>query len=256
MSYSNIIIFKSLIAKETKRFMKVFNQTIISPVITSMIFYMIFILAAGESRGAINGIKYQNYIGSGLIIMTMMQQAFSNTSSSITISKMNGAFVDYLITPISPNNFINAFCTAATLRSMIVGGIIFSIMQYLLDFQIHNLLMLIFMSLLGSYLLSLLGLLAGFVSESFEQMTSFTTYFITPLSFLSGTFYSVKDLPSYLEKINYVNPFFYVIDLFRYSLTGQHESNMLIGISFLTCFSLALYLVAYIIIKTGYKVQS
>ncbi len=256
MTYSNFIIFKSLIVKETKRFLKVYNQTLISPVVTSFIFYMIFILAAGEHRTSINGIKYETFIGSGLIIMTMMQQAFANTSSSLTISKMNGTFIDYLVTPISCNSFITAFCTAAMIRGITVGILMFGIMFFILKISIQNPLMFVFITLIGIYILAILGLLAGILSESFEQMTSFTTYFITPLSFLSGTFYSVKELPTYLEKMNYVNPFFYIIDLFRYSITGYHDSDIMVGVIVLTTFLSALYVAAYFIIKTGYKIQS
>lgn len=256
MQTSNLIIFSCLIKKEIKRFLKVYQQTIITPIITGTIFYLIFILANDSNLLYVHNIPYKLFISSGIIAMTMMQQSFANSSSSITSSKIMGNFIDYQIAPISENCFIFAFTLAASIRGILVGIIILLVMNFFININIYDWLLLIFVAMIGNLILAILGVIAGIVSNSFEQMSSFSTYFIMPLSFLSGTFYTIKKLPLILEKFNYANPFFYIIDIFRYSLTGYHDSNITFGVIYLILVFLILYSIAYLMIKSGYKIKS
>ncbi|MEQ9116037.1 MAG: ABC transporter permease [Rickettsiales bacterium] len=253
--HSNLVIFNSLTRKEITRFLKVYHQAIISPVITGLIFFLIFRLATGNGVEKFSGLTYTVFVGSGIIVMTMMQQSFSNSSSSITISKVHGTIVDYLVTPISSHNFVLSYSAASIIRGLLVGALLFPFINYFAHFKIHSPLILMLSTILGVSLLSIFGVIVGLISQNFEQMSSFTSYLVTPLSFLSGTFYSIKKLPHYFESLNLINPLFYSIDLFRYGMTGYSDRGITEGLTILFIANIALYLIAIRIFKTGYRIK-
>lgn len=252
----NLFIFNNLTHKEIRRFLKVYHQTILSPVITGMIFFLIFRLATGNGTEEFSGLTYTVFVGAGIIIMTMMQQSFSNSSSSITISKIHGNFIDYLITPISAENFVLAYSLSSIARGIMVGICLFPFIEYFANFKIHSYTILLFAALMGTLLLSLLGVIVGLISNNFEQMSSYTSYLITPLSFLSGTFYSIKKLPHYFESLNLINPLFYVIDLFRYGLTGYSDTGLVSAATVLLSANLISFSAAVKIFKSGYRIKN
>ena len=191
----------SLTLREVKRFIRVYNQTLITPAISALIFLAVFALAVGAKRHEINGIKFINFMGYGLIIMSIVQNSFGNSSSSLIMSKIIGYISDILTPPLGSKEIIIAFTLGAVLRGLMVGIIVTISLIPFVEFNLYHPLLLAFYILASCTLLGKLGILSGMIANSFDQHSAITSYLITPLSFLSGTFYSVKDLPQILQQI-------------------------------------------------------
>lgn len=245
----------TLALREVKRFMRVYNQTLITPAISSLMFLCIFSLAIGTKRHEIDGIKFVNFVGYGLIISAIIQNSFGNSSSSFIMSKIIGYISDILTPPIASQEIIFAFVIGAVLRGVMVGIIVTIALSPFVEFTLHHPFLLIFYVLASCTLLGKLGILSGLISNSFDQHSAVTNYVIMPLSFLSGTFYSVKDLPNILQKINMVNPFFYIIDGFRYCLTDKSDGQIIVGIIFLASANAIMYLVLVKLLNSGWRIK-
>lgn len=198
----------SLTLREVKRFIRVYNQTLITPAISALIFLAVFALAVGAKRHEINGIKFINFMGYGLIIMSIVQNAFGNSSSSLIMSKIIGYISDILTPPLGSKEIIIAFTIGAVLRGLMVGIIVTISLIPFVEFNLYHPLLLAFYILASCTLLGKLGILSGMIANSFDQHSAITSYLITPLSFLSGTFYSVKDLPRFYNKLIFLIHFF------------------------------------------------
>lgn len=246
----------TLYKKEVRRFIKVYNQTLLAPVITALLFLAVFSLAVGGNVRHIAGVPFQQFMASGLIIMSLVQNAFANSSSSFTMGKVLGNLIDYLMPPISPGEMITAMVLAAVTRGVIVGVLVGIAVYVFIPFEIHHPLYALFYMIISATMLGLFGLLAGVLSESFDQMAAITSYVITPLSFLSGTFYSVKSLPSFWYHISQFNPFFYMIDGFRYGITGHHDGSIDIGVEVVVTCTVALWVVIHVLISRGYRIKT
>ena len=246
----------SLTLREVKRFIRVYNQTLITPAISALIFLAVFALAVGAKRHEINGIKFINFMGYGLIIMSIVQNAFGNSSSSLIMSKIIGYISDILTPPLGSKEIIIAFTIGAVLRGLIVGIIVTISLIPFVEFNLYHPLLLAFYILASCTLLGKLGILSGMIANSFDQHSAITSYLITPLSFLSGTFYSVKDLPQILQQINFFNPFFYMIDGFRYCLTNKADGNIMVGICFLVISNIIIYLMLEKLIDKGWRIKN
>jgi len=246
----------SLTLREVKRFIRVYNQTLITPAISALIFLAVFTLAVGAKRHEINGIKFINFMGYGLIIMSIVQNAFGNSSSSLIMSKIIGYISDILTPPLGSKEIIIAFTIGAVLRGLMVGIIVTISLIPFVEFTLYHPLLLAFYILASCTLLGKLGILSGMIANSFDQHSAITSYLITPLSFLSGTFYSVKDLPQILQQINFLNPFFYMIDGFRYCLTNKADGNIIVGICFLVISNIIIYLMLEKLIDKGWRIKN
>ncbi len=246
----------SLTLREVKRFIRVYNQTLITPAISALIFLAVFTLAVGAKRHEINGIKFINFMGYGLIIMSIVQNAFGNSSSSLIMSKIIGYISDILTPPLGSKEIIIAFTLGAVLRGLMVGIIVTISLIPFVEFTLYHPLLLAFYILASCTLLGKLGILSGMIANSFDQHSAITSYLITPLSFLSGTFYSVKDLPQILQQINFLNPFFYMIDGFRYCLTNKADGNIIVGICFLIISNIIIYLMLEKLIDKGWRIKN
>ena len=246
----------SLTLREVKRFIRVYNQTLITPAISALIFLAVFTLAVGAKRHEINGIKFINFMGDGLIIMSIVQNAFGNSSSSLIMSKIIGYISDILTPPLGSKEIIIAFTIGAVLRGLMVGIIVTISLIPFVEFNLYHPLLLAFYILASCTLLGKLGILSGMIANSFDQHSAITSYLITPLSFLSGTFYSVKDLPQILQQINFLNPFFYMIDGFRYCLTNKADGNIIVGICFLIISNIIIYLMLEKLIDKGWRIKN
>ena len=246
----------ALSAREIKRFLTVYNQTVLTPVISALIFLAVFVLAIGTHRADINGIKFINFMGYGLIAMSIIQNAFANSSSSFIMSKVIGYINDLLIPPLGSVEIILAFTIGSVLRGLLVGIAVAIALSPFIDYTIHHPALLIFYLLASCTLLGKLGILSGLISNSFDQHSAITSYLITPLSFLSGTFYSVSALPPFFQTINYANPFFYIIDGFRYCLTDQHDGSIIVGLIFLISANIILYFLLDKILQSGWRIKS
>jgi ABC-2 type transport system permease protein len=248
----------TLYKKEVTRFLKVYNQTLLSPVISSLIYLAIFSLILGEKAANHNifGVPYTTFIASGLIIMAAVQNAYANTSTTLVYSKFTGIIVDYIIPPLSPLDITFAFIGGGITRGVIIGIVVSVALNIFVPLSFYNIFYSLFHLIAASMLLSLLGLITGILSENFEHTSAINSYLITPLSFLSGTFYSIKHLPDYLYNFCHFNPFFYMIDGFRYGLTGYHEGNLKYGIIILSSSIAILTYVTYKMFKSGYRIKS
>lgn len=255
MEYINWYGTYSLTLREVKRFLRVYNQTLITPAVSALIFLAVFALAVGSQRHEINGIKFINFMGYGLIIMSIVQNAFGNSSSSLIMSKIIGYISDILTPPLGSKEIIIAFTLGAVLRGLMVGTIVTISLIPFVKFTVHYPLLLAFYTIASCTLLGKLGILSGMIANSFDQHSAITSYLITPLSFLSGTFYSVKDLPQILQQINLLNPFFYMIDGFRYCLTNKADGNIILGIMFLITSNIVMYLVLEKLIDKGWRIK-
>lgn len=244
-----------LYLKEVYRFLNVYVQTIASPLVTSLLFLAIFTLALGRSVTYVGNFDFLHFITPGLIIMAMAQNAFANTSSSMVISKIQGNIIDVLMPPISPLEFVIAYAAAGITRGLAVGLSCWLGMLLFVPLGVASPVQLLVFSLLGTGMLSLLGLLGGILSDKFDHMAALTNFIITPLSFLSGTFYSIHNLPPLFLMLAKLNPFFYMIDGFRGAFLGSSDVSPLLGFSVLLGFDSSLLLLIWILVRRGYKLK-
>ena len=252
----NWVGFWTLYKKEVLRFLNVWIQTLLSPIITSLLFLVVLSLAIGTGREDVLGEKFVVFLAPGLIAMQVIQQSFSHTSSSIMIGKIQGNIVDVLYAPLSPSEVTLAIILAACTRSIMIAIISSFIFSFIVEIKIDNFFYIFIFTILGSFILGSAGFIAGLWAEKFDHMASVTNFLIVPLSFLSGTFYSVERLPIILQKISYSNPFFYMIDGFRFGFIGASDGSIKFGILFLIILSLLTWFIAYYLFKKGYKIKS
>ena len=245
----------ALTLHEIKRFLRVYNQTVIAPAISALIFLAVFVLALGDHTQPVNNVRFVDFMGYGLIIMSIVQNAFANTSSSIIMSKVLGYISDILVTPFSGAEIVVAYIVGALIRGIIVGLCVYLCLLPFVKFTCYHPLLLAYFTVFSCLLLGHLGILTGILSNSFDQNAAITSYVIAPLSFLSGTFYSVERLPQVLQTINHYNPFFYMIDGFRYSLTGHADSNINIGIIVLLFSNFILFYITSKILDKGWRIK-
>ncbi len=245
----------TLYQKETLRFLNVWIQTIFSPLVSSLLFLLVLSLAIGSDRGNVLGVPFIIFLAPGLIAMQVIQQSFSHSSSSFMISKIQGNIVDLLYAPLSATEVTISISLAAVTRSFVIAAVSILTFYLIIDIQIKHLFTLILFTFLSSFILGNVGIIAGLWAEKFDHMATVTNFVIVPLSFLSGTFYSIDRLPNILKTISEFNPFFYMIDGFRYSFIGVADGSVKIGIIYLTVLSFLTWLVTYILFKKGYKIK-
>jgi ABC-2 type transport system permease protein len=252
----------TLYLKEVNRFLNVYNQTLVAPLINTMLLLSIFTLIFKNKVEFIEGVPFKQFIIPGLIMMTVIQNAFANTSSSLTFGKVLGTIIDMLIPPLSAADLSIALSLGGATRGIVSGltvALAITILGFFIpDFFIHvqHIGIMLFYLIATALLLSLLGIVAGILSDSFDQMTVYTSFVITPLSFLSGTFYSIKNLPEFWQTVNHFNPFFYAIDGFRYALTGHNDFDITTGMAFISGLNIVLFTAIYVMFKKGYRIKS
>ncbi|MFK7974424.1 MAG: ABC transporter permease [Rickettsiaceae bacterium] len=245
-----------LTLREIKRFLRVYNQTILTPAVSALIFLAVFVLAMGSNKSDISGIKFIDFMGYGLIAMSIIQNSFSNSSSSFIMSKIIGYISDILIPPLGSIEIIIAFTAGSILRGILVGLVVSLALYPFIDYNIVHPILLCFYLLASCMLLGQLGMLSGLIANSFDQNAAINSYLIVPLSFLSGTFYSVQSLPLIFQRVNLFNPFFYMIDGFRYCLTDHADGNIMTGIAVLLTLNIILFSVLVKIIDSGWRIKS
>ena len=246
----------TLYKKEVLRFLIVWIQTIFSPLISSLLFLIVLSLAIGSDREQVFGVTFVTFLAPGLISMQVIQQSFSHSSSSFMIGKIQGNIVDILYAPLSASEVTIAVSLAAVTRSVMIAIVSILTFKAIIEIEIINYFTLIVFTLLSAFILGNIGIIAGLWAEKFDHMATVTNFLIVPLSFLSGTFYSIERLPEFLQLISKVNPFFYMIDGFRYSFIGKADGSISTGLLYLTILSFASWFVAYILYKKGYKIKS
>ena len=247
----------TLYMREVQRFAKVGMQTVIAPVITSMLFLMVFAVAVGERAQLAGDTDFIAFLVPGLAMMTVLQNAFANTSSSFVVSKVQGNIVDLLMPPIGPGELLVGMAAGGMTRGIAVGLVAALVLGVFggLSMPAALLTALAFL-ILGSLALSFAGILAGVWANKFDEMSAITNFLIQPLAFLSGTFYSVDRLPSPFDTIATLNPFFYAIDGFRYGLLGIADRPVVTGIICLVLLNGVLGWLCYVVLKSGYRLKS
>ncbi|HIC70578.1 MAG TPA: multidrug ABC transporter permease [Alphaproteobacteria bacterium] len=251
----NWIGLRTLYVKEVRRFLKVYSQTILAPAVTTLIFMTIFALALGGAVRTIGDVPFMIFLAPGLVMMAIVQNSFANTSSTIMIGKVQGCIVDVLMPPLSPSELTLAFAMGGVSRGVLVAIVTATAMSVYVPLAIYDYAALIFYALAASMMLSLMGLIAGIWAEKFDSMAAVTNFMITPLAFLSGTFYSVERLPEPWFTVSQINPFFYMIDGFRYAFIGRSDGSLLIGILILTISNALLWFTVRRMFVNGYKLK-
>ena len=246
----------TLTAKEIRRFLKVHFQTIFAPVVTTLLFLAIFALALGRASVTVGGVSFNAFLAPGLIMMAMTQNAFANTSSSLIISKVQGNIVDVLMPPLSPLELTLAFAMGGVVRGLIVGVAVGVAMVAFVPISFPHPWLILYHGVMATLMLSLLGMIAGIWADKFDHMAAVTNFVITPLSFLSGTFYSIDRLPESFRLFALANPFFYMIDGFRYGFIGHADGSLMLGAAVVGVTNLFLAFVTYRMFKTGYKLKA
>jgi ABC-2 type transport system permease protein len=246
----------TLTRKETVRFVKVYAQTIVAPVITTLLFYTVFALALGGANRMVGDVPYLSFLIPGLIMMSMAQNAFANTSSSIVISKVQGNIVDVLMPPLSALELTVGYTAGGVARGLAVGAVSILVLVPFAHLPVSYPLYIAYHAVMGSVMLALLGLIGGLWSEKFDHMAMVQNFVIMPATFLSGTFYSADRLPGAWKLLCHLNPFFYMIDGFRYGFIGVSDGTLGIGIAIMATADLALLLLAWRMFATGYKIKS
>lgn len=251
-----MIGFNTLLYKELLRFWKVAFQTVAGPVLSALLYLVIFAQALGAHVRVFEGVPYTAFLVPGLVMMSILQNAFANSSSSLIQSKITGNLVFVLVTPISSLEFFGAYVLASVARGLVVGAGVLAVTAWFVDLRLAVPLWALAFALLGSALLAVLGLLAGIWAEKFDQIAAFQNFLVLPLTMLSGVFYSIQTLPPLWQQISHLNPFFYMIDGFRYGFFGA--SDVAPAASFaVVAVSLALLSAATLwLLKSGYKLRT
>ena len=252
----NWIGFWTLYKKEVLRFLIVWIQTLLSPIISSLLFLGVLAVAIGDGRSDMLGYSFITFLAPGLIAMQIIQQAFSHSSSSFMIGKIQGNIVDILYAPLSASEVTIAVALAATTRSFMIGLVSLIVFYFLVDIEIKSFSAVIFYTFISSFILGSVGVIAGLWAEKFDHMATVTNFLIIPLSFLSGTFYTIDNLPDFLQTISKCNPFFYMIDGFRYGFLEKSDGSIIVGSVYLIILAIVLWYVSYLLYKKGYKVRS
>lgn len=251
----NWLGLQTLALRETRRFLAVWTQTLAAPLITAGLFLSVFTLAIGPARGPVMGVDFVAFLAPGILMMTVIQNAFANTSSSIVISKVQGNIVDTLMPPLSPMELVAGFLTGGAARGLIVAAIIALALWLTLGLVPANPLWLLAVTLLGACMLGALGIVAGILSNKFDQIAAITNFVVTPLSFLSGTFYSLDSLPGWLQTISHLNPVFYLIDGARHGYLGVSDSDPWLGLGVIALTTAGLSLLAWDWFRRGFRLK-
>ena len=246
----------TLYTKEVRRFLKIATQTILAPIISSLLFLAIFTLALGRAVETVGGVGFAEFLAPGLIMAAIIQNAFANTSSSLLISKIQGNIVDVLMPPLSPGELTVGFALAGVTRALMVALAAGAALSVFVPIRVHDPVFILLFAVAGALMLSLIGLLTGIWAEKFDQINGVTNFAVTPLAFLSGTFYSIERLPSLGQDIAHLNPFFYAIDGFRYGFIGHADGSLTLGIGVVVGLDVVLWVLCHRLLASGYKLKS
>lgn len=245
----------TLAEREMRRFMAVWTQTVAGPLVTAGLFILIFNLAIGPRRGEVMGVPFMSFLAPGILMMTVIQNAFANTSSSIMVAKVQGNIVDTLMPPLSAAELVAGYIIGGIGRGLLVGTAILVAMVLLLGISVAHPVWVIVFVLLGATVLGGLGMIAAIYANKFDQMAAITNFVITPLSFLSGTFYSLEALPPLMQTLSHLNPMFYMIDGVRYGVLGVSDSSPWLGLVVCSGSACAILLICWGFFRSGYRLK-
>jgi len=245
----------TLYLREVRRFLKVSMQTVIAPVVTTLLFLAIFLLAFAGQRGAVHGVPFAQFLAPGLVMMAIIQNAFANTTSSLMIAKIQGSMSDLLMPPLSPAELVWGFALGGVTRGLMCGAAVAIAMILAVHVSIADWRLVLFHAVAASLLLSVLGILAALWAEKYDHIAAVTNFLVMPLSFLSGTFYSIDRLPASLRFVADFNPFFYMIDGLRAGFIAHADGSLAIGIAMMIAINGILLALAHVLFARGYKLK-
>jgi len=250
--------FLALYWKEVRRFFKVQLQTVWAPSITTLLFLVIFTVAIGRADRSVMGAPFADFIAPGLICMGMLQNAFANSSFSMLVGKIQGTIIDYLTPPLSVGELLAALVTASMTRAFLVGFAVWLAMFLWpgVDVGVEHWWAVLWFGIMGSAMLSFLGVLTSIWAEKFDHAAAVTNFVVAPLALLSGTFYSIDRLAPAFQAVSHANPFFYAISGFRYGFLGEADSPVVVGALVLLAINIGLALLCYLLLKSGWKIKS
>ena len=251
----------TLYKKEVRRFMKVMFQTVFAPVISTTLFLIVFMQAFGRAGTFVNGVPYIEFLAPGLVMLAILTNAFANAASSLVIGKVQGSIVDTLMAPLSPSELAVAMVAGAATRGLIVGIATAATAAVFMAFSdtpmaIKAPAAALFFGFSAALMFGMLGVIAGVWADKFDEMAMITNFVITPLTFLSGTFYAIGGLPEPFLSLSAFNPVFYLIDGIRYGFTGAAETSISLGATVITALNVGIAIACYALLKSGYKLKS
>jgi ABC-2 type transport system permease protein len=247
--------FPTLLYKEVLRFWKVSFQTVAAPVLTTLLYLLVFAHALEGRVEVFPGVAYVEFLIPGLAMMAMLQNAFANSSSSLIQSKITGNIVFILLPPMGAGEIFAAYLLAAMVRGLVVGIGVFAATLWLVPLPVPNPLWLAAFAVVGCGMLGTMGIVAGIWSEKFDQLAAFQNFLVMPLTFLAGVFYSMHSLPPFWQSVSRFNPFFYAIDGFRYGFFGQSDVPPWTSLAIATATFAALSWATLLLLRSGYKLR-
>jgi len=248
--------WRTLLFKEISRFWKVAFQTVAGPVLTAMLYLLIFGHALEAHVKVYDTVSYTAFLVPGLAMMSVLQNAFANSSSSLIMSKVMGNLVFLLLRPLSYWNWFVAYVGASVVRGLVVGLGVFAVSAFYADLSMVAPVWVIAFAVLGSALMGALGVIAGLWAEKFDQLAAFQNFIVMPMTFLSGVFYSIHSLPPFWQRVSHFNPFFYMIDGFRFGFFGISDVSPWLSLSVVASALMLVSIIAIALLKTGYKIRS
>ncbi|WP_426756602.1 ABC transporter permease [Myxococcus sp. Y35] len=247
---------KTLLAKEVRRFMRVPGQTVLSPLISTTLYFIVFGYSISGRIQTVEGSPYLHFIVPGLVFLGIANNAFLNSSSSLFITKIQGTVVDLLVAPLGPGELMAGFIGGAMVRGLVVGLLTWAVATFFTGFSLEHAWVAAYFLIMSSYVFSVLGMLAAVWAEKFEQINFFPTFVMLPLTFLGGVFYSVRELPAPWNTVSLFNPMVYMVEGLRYGMLGRSIYSPLGGGSILLAVSVVATLVTYWVLRSGYKMKA
>jgi ABC-2 type transport system permease protein len=245
----------TLFVKEVRRFARVPGQTLLAPVITTVLYFVVFGWSLGGRLQEIGGVPYGRFIVPGLVALGVVTNTYANTSSSLFVMKLQGTVVDLLVSPLGYGQVLGAFVAAAVVRGLLVGGVTFCVAGLFAGFEVAHPLVALALILLAAVLFAALGLVTAIWASSFEQVNFVPTFFITPLTFLGGVFYSLDMLPPAFRRATLANPIFYMVDGVRFGIIGVSDASPWKGAALLAALAAAALAAAYGLLRSGYRLR-
>jgi len=256
MSSINYIAFKTIVHREVSRFMRIWSQTLLPPAITMALYFLIFGRFIGPRIGAMHGVTYIQYIVPGLIMMSLIMNAYSNVTTSLFGTKFQKNIDEMLIAPISNHIILGGFLIGGVLRGVLVGIIVMGIALCFTHLKIHNGFLIIFVGVCSSFLFSLAGFTNGLFANHFDDVSIIPTFVLTPLTYLGGVFYSMDQLSPFWRGVSVLNPIVYMVNAFRYGMLGISDVNIYGAMGVIIIFSIALYGFNLFLMNKGYGLRT
>ncbi len=247
--------FRTLLVKEIRRFLRVPGQTLATPLVTTTLYFIVFGVSIGHQLREVGGVPYARFIVPGLVLMGVIQNAYLNSASSLFVMKLQGTIVDVLVSPLSYAEILGALVLAAVVRGLLVGGITFAVAGVFTGFEVAHPLLALAVMTLAAVAFGAAGVASAIWAESFEQVNFFPTFFILPLTFLGGVFFSVRMLPPALAAVARANPIFYMVDGLRFATLGSGDGSHWAGFGLVTLLAAGALTGAYMLLRSGWRLR-